>query len=160
MPVIEVVAVIILTTSIAHPGLTFFEVWSAIVGIAIGIAAVLTAIAGIFKGVGRAWKWLKRFIKTVDTIAVLPESLACIDKRMADHIEVADRKAALLDSLDERVTELMAVAKDVHYELKHNGGGSTKDAVGRIETGISGLSDQITAQSATAKNPAGEATNG
>lgn len=100
----------------------------------------------IFGWRGSFWAWIRRFIDTVDVIAGLPAKLTSIDekiskgaKKLDDHLKDAGVKTDLLFAVDNRTKVLIGIAEDVRYEVKNNGGGSVKDTVERIESGVKGL---------------------
>lgn len=126
--------------------MTAIELGGIITGGVVALGALIVAIGQISKGLKQFWRFLVKTVKTVDIISRIPDRLDAQDvlltklqKNLWEHITYADGRNELLDEVKHTTEELLALGRDVHHEVKHNGGSSIKDAVSRIETGVKGL---------------------
>lgn len=78
----------------------------------------IIAISALIGTIVKLWPSLTAFVRIVNATAGLP-----------DFIERTD---ATLLAQDEKIAE-------IHHEVNYNNGGSVKDAVSRVETGVAGL---------------------
>lgn len=128
----------------------------------VAIAALLTAVGVIFRGLKNLWSFLVRFVKTVDVIAEIPERLDKIDagglrrddrldnieQALEAHIVAAasaardynERILPLIKQMAEDIEVTKQISVETHHEVRNNGGSSLKDSAHRIETAL-GLAD-------------------
>lgn len=89
--------------------------WLVTVGL---IAGALTAL---IRFVPPAWKTLRRFTNTIDSLADLPEFITRTDATLAgQNVKI----------------------EEIHHEVNYNNGSSVKDAITRVEKGVKGLYDR------------------
>jgi hypothetical protein len=110
-----------------------FEVIAWVFGVVVAIGALFGALAAIVSSIRRTWKWfwktfvpwIRRAVSLVNTLADIPDTLTAMDVRTT--------------GIEQQVKALVTLSDDIRYELKNNGGGSTKDAVDRVEAGVAGI---------------------
>lgn len=95
----------------------------------LAVAAVVAFITGAIRAIPPAWKFVSRFVTTVNELAELPEELGELRKFRAD-------TGVTLAKQDQRIAE-------IHHEVHFNNGSSVKDATARIEKGVAGLYEEI-----------------
>lgn len=105
----------------------------------IGISTAIGALGVIGAFLVRLWRSIGRADAILTALKGLPERLAAIDKRMADHLIDSERKSEHLEAIDRRLGTLDLQLRPVVYQLKPNGGGSAVDRLARLEEGIAGL---------------------
>ncbi len=113
----------------------------------VGIGAAVGALAAILSGIPKLWKFARKFASTVDVVAELPSTLAAMDKRLLEHVVIAEQQRAEIntaletrsDAIDVKFRELTAIVLDVRHEVKNNGGSSLKDGVDQLRADLAGL---------------------
>jgi len=109
----------------------------------LAVAAVLAFIGGGVRAIPPAWKFVTRFVTTMNDLGELPAELAELRTfRTETAITLAKQNTALARQ-DKRIAE-------IHHEVHFNNGSSVKDAavrtekaVTRVEEGVAGLYDEI-----------------
>lgn len=111
----------------------------------LAVAAIIGFIVGAIKGIPPAWRFVTRFVSTVNDLAELPTELAEMKTfRQETKLTLAQQNVTLakqnttLASQDQKIAE-------IHHETHFNNGSSIKDATVRIETGVAGLYTKIEA---------------
>lgn len=157
-----------------------FEQIGLFIGGVVAIAALLTAVGVIFRGLKTFWAFLVKFVKTVDVIAVIPDRLDKIDASMGlkdqrlDKIEQAleshiantaiaarDYNERILPLIRQMATDIeltRQVAVETHHEVRNNGGSSLKDSAHRIESAL-GLADPKRTYGNDERDPDAKATS-
>jgi hypothetical protein len=91
-----------------------------------GVVAVIFVVRWVVR---KGWPWLMGFAKAIINTAQIIDSV----KDLPDFIERTDKT---LEAQDTKIGE-------IHHEVHYNNGSSVKDAVHRVETGVSGLYDVV-----------------
>lgn len=94
------------------------------------IAVIIIAIFIIARFLMRFWPWLRKVISFTDA-----------GTRIVGMADVIDQLPAFIDRTDKAIEE-------IRHEVAFNNGSSVKDAIARVETGVSGLHkkyDELTA---------------
>lgn len=104
----------------------------------LAVAAVLAFIGGGIRAIPPAWRFVTRFVSTVNELAELPGELAELRKFRSDTGVTLAEQNATLAKQDQKIAE-------IHHEVHFNNGSSVKDATARIEKGVKGLYDEIDA---------------
>ncbi len=89
------------------------------------ILAAVLATAAIARALARADSKLRRLLSVVE--------------RMADLLQPADGTPGLV----QRMRDIEARTVRIEAELRPNGGGSTRDAIARVETGLDTLNRRL-----------------
>lgn len=95
----------------------------------LAVAAVVAFVAGAIRAIPPAWKFVSRFVTTVNELADLPTELGELRKFRSD-------TSVTLAQQDRKILE-------IHHEVNFNNGSSAKDAIIRIEEGVAGLYEEI-----------------
>lgn len=98
-------------------------------GVILLIAAIVGGIYGLHLFAKKGWPWLKTFAKAVINTAQIIDSVKGLP-------EFIDRTDSTLAGQDKKIAE-------IHHEVHYNNGSSVKDAVRRVEQGVSGLYAEI-----------------
>lgn len=104
----------------------------------LAVAAVLAFIGGGVRAIPPAWRFVSRFVTTVNELAELPGELAELRKFRSDTGVTLAEQNATLAKQDQKIA-------DIHHEVNFNNGSSTKDAIVRVEEGVAGLYTEIDA---------------
>jgi hypothetical protein len=109
----------------------------------LAVAAVIGFIVGAIRGIPPAWRFVTRFVGTVNNLAELPVELAAMKTfreetklTLAQQNVTLAKQNATLASQDQKIAE-------IHHETHFNNGSSIKDATVRIEEGVKGLYGEI-----------------
>lgn len=151
-----------------------------VTGGVVGLAAALAALGVIFKALKMSWAWLRKFFKTVDVIASIPDRLDALDeagKRKEDRLDKIEQNieahlqqttAAAADYTERVLPMIRRMAEDIevtkqisvetHHEVRNNGGSSLKDSAHRIESAL-GLSDPKRTEGNDERDTSPEATS-
>lgn len=131
-----------------------YEVVAWVLGVILATGAVVGALAAIFTGIRRTWRWfwhgfvpwVGRAIRLVDTLTDLPETVSGVKadisglkSTLAGHLVVADENLVLLNEVREQVALLPGIASlatEVVSQVKNNGGSSLLDSNHRIEKAL------------------------
>lgn len=104
------------------PSLNFGDAWPWLQWV-LGVAAVVTFLGAAVRGIPAVWRFVKRFITTVDSLADLPEEL--VKQR-----EFRDETKATLADQGSQLDVLK-------HEVFPNSGKSLRDGLDRVEVAVS-----------------------
>lgn len=104
----------------------------------LAVAAVLAFIGGGIRAIPPVWRFVSRFVSTVNELAELPGELAELRKFRSDTAVTLSDQNTTLAKQDKKIAE-------IHHEVHFNNGSSVKDATARIEKGVAGLYEEIDA---------------
>lgn len=109
----------------------------------LAVAAVLAFIGGGVRAIPPAWRFVTRFVTTVNDLGELPTELAELRKFRTETAVTLAQQNTILAKQDAKIAE-------IHHEVNFNNGSSVKDAavrteraVKRVEEGVKGLYDEI-----------------
>lgn len=109
----------------------------------LAVAAVLAFIGGGVRAIPPAWRFVTRFVTTVNDLGELPTELAELRKFRTETAVTLAQQNTILAKQDTKIAE-------IHHEVNFNNGSSVKDAavrteraVKRVEEGVKGLYDEI-----------------
>jgi hypothetical protein len=109
----------------------------------LAVAAVVGFIVGAIRGIPPAWKFVTRFVGTVNNLAELPVELAAMRTfREETKLTLADQNVTLAQQNTTLAGQDKKIA-EIHHETHFNNGSSIKDATVRIEKGVAGLYTKI-----------------
>jgi hypothetical protein len=86
------------------------------------VVSIIVALSFLVRWVGKAWPKLRRFVKTMDSLAQLPEFM--------------DKTTSTLEAQNEQIEQ-------IHHEVHFNNGSSVKDATSRIESKVDTLTATV-----------------
>lgn len=104
----------------------------------LAVAAVLAFVGGGIRAIPPAWRFVTRFVSTVNELAELPRELTELRKFRSDTALTLSEQNTTLAKQDRKIAE-------IHHEVNFNNGSSAKDAIIRIEKGVAGLYEEIDA---------------
>jgi hypothetical protein len=107
------------------------------------ILAVTAFIAGAIRAIPPAWRFVTRFVTTVNELADLPTELGELRKFRSDTSVTLAQQNTTLATQNQKIAE-------IHHEVHFNNGSSVKDAtvrteeaVERVEMGVKGLYGEV-----------------
>lgn len=92
--------------------MTWHEFWDS-VSVAQAVIWAVGALA-VFTFIAKAWPFIRNTFRILDALVRLPEVM-------------------------EKVDDMTAQVSEIHHEVHYNNGSSVKDAVRRVEEGVTGL---------------------